>query len=51
MNPIVSLIFAIAMFAVAIVSWRSYIRHKREKKKQQQEQCIKDKDGDRKEMM
>jgi len=51
MNPIVSLIFAIVMVAVAIVSWRSYIRNRREKKRQQQEQHIKDKDGDRKELM
>jgi flagellar biosynthesis/type III secretory pathway M-ring protein FliF/YscJ len=51
MNPIVSLIFAIVAFAVFVISLRSLIRSRQEKKKQQQEQYIRDEDGDRKEMM
>jgi flagellar biosynthesis/type III secretory pathway M-ring protein FliF/YscJ len=51
MNPIVSLIFAIVAFALFVISLRSLIRHRQEKKRQQQEQHIKDKGGSRKEMM
>jgi len=51
MNPIVSLIFAVVAFAVFVISLRSLIRHRQEKKRQQQEQCIKDKDEDGKEIM
>jgi flagellar biosynthesis/type III secretory pathway M-ring protein FliF/YscJ len=46
MNPIVSLIFAIVAFAVFVISLRSLIRNRQEKKRQQQEQYIKDKDGE-----
>jgi len=51
MNPIVGLIFAIIAFTVFVISLRSYIHRRQEKKRQQQEQHINDKDGDRKEMM
>jgi len=51
MNPNVSSIFAIVASAVFVISLRSLIRNRQEKKRQQQEQHIKDKDGDRKEMM
>jgi preprotein translocase subunit YajC len=51
MNPIVGLIFAILMFIVFIISLRSYIRRRQDKKRQQQEQCIEDKNGDREEIM
>jgi predicted PurR-regulated permease PerM len=51
MNPIVGLIFAIIAFAVFVISLRSLIRSRQEKKRQQQEQYIRDEDGDRKEMM
>ena len=51
MNPIVSLIFAFVAFAVFVISLRSLIRSRQEKKRQQQEQYIRDEDGDRKEMM
>ena len=51
MNPIVSLIFAIVAFAVFVISIRSLIRSRQEKKRQQPEQHTKDEEGDRKEMM
>ena len=51
MNPIISLIFAVVAFAVFVISLRSLIRSRQEKKRQQQEQCIEDEDGDREEIM
>jgi hypothetical protein len=51
MNPIVSLILAIVASAVFVISLRSLIRSKQEKKRQQQEQRMtgEDEDGDGKE--
>ena len=46
MPPILSLIFGVVCFAVAIVAGVNYIRHRQEKKRKQQEQYIKDKDGE-----
>lgn len=51
MNTTVLLIFAIVAFIMFVISLRSLIRGKQEKKRQQEEQYTKDKEGDREEMM
>ena len=49
MNPVALLVFFVIAVTISVISWRSLIQHRREeKKRQQQRQCIKDKDEDRK---